>query len=98
MDWQRTSQLGRFQLLLGDQTISVYSSVDENPDFWKIDLGPKAEFTISDKSGKEIDSVRSFNVGDSVYNELQPLYQVAKSSAKNIDDTIDNLINSLEDL
>ncbi len=99
VDWKRTSQLGRFQLQLGEQLITIYSSVDENPDFWKIDFGePKAEFSIIDKNGREVDSVKSFSVGDAVYTELQPLYQVAKSSANNIDETIDNLLTSLEDL
>lgn len=97
--WQRTSQLGRFILNLGGQQISVYSSVDEDPDFWEMPgSSRKAEFMIKDKNGRDIDSLKTFNVGDAVYNDIQPLYVAAKSSANDIDKTIESLISSLSDL
>lgn len=97
--WEPTSQIGRFELSLGNQLVSVYSSADEDSGFWMTPFGsPKAEFAIKDSKGREIDSLRTFQINDPLYKDLQPLYAVAKSSANNIDETIDSLLSSLNGL
>lgn len=58
----------------------------------------KAEFLIKDKTGRDIDSLKTFQVEDSVYNDIQPLYIAAKSSANDIDKTLDGIITSLSSL
>ena len=66
--------------------------------FLGIDLdNPKVEFLIIDKDDTPTDSIRFYNKDD-VFKDLQPLYQVAKASATNLQEKLNNLQNSLDSL
>lgn len=98
IDWQLSINKDEYKTNVGGNSISIKEHVyDPYAIFSDFDKETYAIMSISNISGKEIDSVKgSKESSPSDYKTLSNLYEIAKRSYNKVDETLDNILKELD--
>lgn len=88
LQWRETSRLAQYILTLSHNTILIERS--------STSVSVRYKFTILDENDVEIDTIsKSVSSSDSDLELIRRLYEIARRSARHIDQAIDNILSEL---